>query len=189
MKNIRTREQFEAAAQDLVGLNIAGVTYFEIQYATEERCYLHQSRIGHFLDFGLELRMSDGQFRSFLWDHTFYQYGIGIFPHQAKLEVDTYHQWTVGGTSEWASFIGSTIEAVQVYWSWVSESVADEEAFCTCYPQDMKLSFSNGRHIYISASQHMDSSDTLFGMSDEILVVFDESVATKYLIGPHAKNK
>ena len=188
MKNIRTRKQFDAAAQELVGLNLAGVTYFEIEYEAEERIYLLQSQIGHFLDFGLELRMTDGQFQSFLWDSAFYQYGIGIFPYQANLEVSTNRQWDVSGTLEWVSLIGSTIESVEVYWSWVSDSVAAEEASRTYYPQDMKLSFSSGRHIYISASQYTESSDTLFGMSDEILVVFDESVAAKYRVGPHAED-
>lgn len=132
--------------------------------------------------------MADGQCRSILWDGTFYQYGIGIFPHQANREVNTNRQWIVDDTPEWAALIGSTIETATVYWSWVSESVVDKESHQTFYPQDMKLSFSCGRHIYISASQYMDSSDELFGMSDEILVMFDESAATKYHIGPHAKD-
>ena len=188
MKNIQSREQFDAAAQNLVGLKLVGVTYFEIECDTEERSYLYQPQIGHFLDYGLEFRMADGQFRSFLWDATFYPYGIGIFPHQAKIEISTARQWIVNNTSEWTPLIDSTIEAVEVYWSWGPELVADTKAHRISYPQDLKLSFSAGQHIYISASQYLDSSETLFGMSDEILVVFDESSATRHCIGPHAKS-
>ncbi|WP_299411418.1 hypothetical protein [Acaryochloris sp. IP29b_bin.148] len=186
MKNIRTRDQYDAVAQKLVGLEIQRVTYFEIEYGTDEPCYLHQPEIGHFLDYGLEFKTRDDGFRTFFWDGTFYQYGIGIFPHEAKCEVTTSRQWDVSATSDWRPFIGSMITSVDVFWSWASESVTDDEAFRTYYPQDLRLSFSCHRHIYLSASQYMDLSDRLWAMSDDILVVFDETVAQKYAIGPYA---
>ncbi|QDT68220.1 hypothetical protein MalM25_11380 [Planctomycetes bacterium MalM25] len=185
MKKIKTREQFEAAIQALVGLELADVTYYEIEYETQKRCYLHQPNIGHFLDFGVEFRMACGSYRSFLWDGTFYQYGIGLFPHKASLEVSTQRQWVVSDTREWCQFLGSSVESARVYWSWVAKSPATPEAYRTYYPQDIELAFTCGKHIYLSASQYSDNSDSLYGMSDDILVVFDESAAKKYCVGPH----
>jgi len=186
MKGIRTREQFEAAIQGLVGLTIADVTYFEIEYQTQEPCYLHQPKIGHFLDFGVEFRMACGSYRSFLWDGTFYQYGIGLFPYAACLEVNTQRQWVVSATPEWRQIIGSSVASARIYWSWVSGSPAAKEAYRTYYPQDIELAFTCGKHIYLSASQYSDKTDSLYGMSDDILIVFDESAAKKYQVGPHA---
>ncbi|MBT5018382.1 hypothetical protein OAF98_00550 [Planctomicrobium sp.] len=177
MKDITTRAQYDAAAQQLVGFKLDRVTYFEIEYEIGEPCYLHQAQIGHFLDFGLEFRMTGGDYRSFLWDGTFYQYGVGIYGHAANREVNTNRQWDVSETDDWHPFIGSTIIAVNVYWS--------QEGFVE-YPQDLRLAFSCHRHIYLSASQYLHSSDRLSGMSDDILVIFDEAVAMKYKVGPHA---
>ncbi|WP_146448588.1 hypothetical protein [Bythopirellula polymerisocia] len=55
-------------------------------------------------------------------------------------------------------------------------------------PQDVKLAFTCGKHIYLSASQYVDTSDSLYGMSDDNLVVFEEAVAKKYRVVPHASD-
>lgn len=185
MKDIRTRDQFESALNALVGLELAGVKYFEIEYEIQEPCYLHHASIGHFLDFGLELRMASGRYCSFLWDQTFWQYGVGLFPNEAKLELGASRHWDVTSTPEWRPFVGSSIEAARVYWSW-PEPLTAKEMHRTYYPQDLALSFAAGEPVYISSSRYSDASDTLYGMSDDILVVFDETVARRYGVGPHA---
>lgn len=187
MQDIKTREQYDSAIQEVVGLELATVTYYEIKYEVSGPYYLHHPGIGHFLDFGVEFRMACGQYRSFFWDGTFYQYGIGPYPQKATLELTgTNSKWDVSERKEWKELIGCRIESAEVFWSWASHSDAPRKSQRIYYPQDIKLSFAGGKCIYISASQYLEETDTLFGMSDDILIVFEESVARNYGIGPYA---
>ena len=187
MKHVHPREQFEAETQKLVGLTLSDVVYYEIEYDTPDPFYLRHPEIGHFLDHGLDLIATDGQCHSFLWDGAFYQYGIGLFPHTAANEVNTNRLWRVSDHDDWIPLIGRTITSANVYWSWI-DSAATDERDRTYYPQDVCLSFTGDQRVYISAAQYMEASNTVMGMSDEILVVFRESVARKYRIGPYAKD-
>lgn len=187
MKNVRTRQQFDALAQTMVGLTLAEVAYHEIAYRQPEPNYLHQMRIGHCLDYGLELIAEDGQRFSILWDETFLQFGLGIYPHTAEKEVRNTRRWLVAKDVNWAPLIGKTITAVEVYWSWVATISRPSKGDRTYYPQDLVLCFSDEHRVHVSASEYWYEKKKIVGNSDNILVVFSEQTASKHHLGPFAK--
>jgi hypothetical protein len=114
MKYIYTREQFEAQVHKIIGLTLSVVIYYEIEHENPEPGYLYKSDIGHFLDFGLELVADDGQCFSILWDGTFCQYGLGIYPHSAEKEVSTKRRWFVANDPNWMPLIGKAIKCIRL---------------------------------------------------------------------------
>ena len=56
----------------------------------------------------------------------------------------------------------------------------------TYYPQDLRLTFDNSCSVYLSAAQFLNDSDKLFGMSDNVLIVFNDDVAAHHQLGPWA---
>lgn len=186
MKDIHTREQFKALVQKMVGLTLSEVLYYEIEY--EKPGYAYQPDIGHFLDFGLDLVADDGKCFAILWDSTFFQFGLGVYRNSAKELLRNTHWWTVTNDSQWQQFIGKTIESAEIYWSWVAGSLDAPEETRTYYPQDIVLTFSNNRRIYVSASEYEEKSDSVCGLSDNVMVVFSDCIASKYQLAQFATN-
>ncbi|GAA5532420.1 hypothetical protein Dalu01_00809 [Deinococcus aluminii] len=83
--------------------------------------------------------------------------------------------------SRWAPLIGQHITDVTVYWEDVpTPNLGDG----TRYPQDIALTFELGARVFLSAAIYEDSSHTLFRMSDNVVVVFDELFAQCLRVGP-----
>ena len=178
MKNIHTREQLDALAQKMVGLKLAEVVYYEIE--DNEPGYLYKTKIGHFLDFGLDLVAEDGSYFSILWDDTFFQFGVGIYPRSAAQQIRVDRRWVVTRDPHWVPFIGKNIESAEVFWSWVDVSTSESARTRIYYPQDLILTFSNNRRVYVSASQWWEESQQVLGLSDNILVVFSDRIAAQH---------
>ena len=186
MRNIHTREQFNALAQKIIGLRLSEVAYYEIE--DNEPGYLYKTDIGHFLDFGLDLVAEDGRCFSILWDDTFFQFGVGIYSHSAAKQIRVDRRWVVTKNSEWAPCIGETIKSAEVFWSLVEVSENGSQRTRIYYPQDIILTFSNERRIYISASEWWEPNQEVKGLSDNILVVFSDRIAAQHKLAHFVLN-
>jgi hypothetical protein len=181
----RTREDYESVVARIVGCKLEAVHYYEIAYETNKPCYELNLHVGHFLDFGLNLTMSNGEQFGFIWDGEFYQYGVGIMQHSLSAEVDNARVWDVTSHKNWSPLIGREIINAKTYWSW-AQHIEEKERYY--FPQDIELQFNEGSCIYISASSYMSSSDTLIGMCDEISVIFDKEKAKKFRVWSFSSN-
>ena len=179
---MKTRADFDANLNRLVGYTIDRVVYFEVDYQDGRANFRDHPQTGHFLDFGLQMIDPSGRSSCITWDGTFFQYGLAVFIDTPPSEVLSGLAHDVTNDPEWMPFIGRTVTEAESFWSWVADSM-DPNAIRTYYPQDIRLRFDNGRCLYFSAAQLL-SDGKLFGMSDNVLVVFNDGVAERHLLGP-----
>src|SRR5262245_45019481 len=145
-----TRAEFEISVRRLVGLELRGVRYFEIDYSAfadgdsqssdRDDSGPRWSGDPRFdsLDFGLQLLTATGETVDSSWGDEFYQYGISLkVPLTAS---DTIRAWDVSETSRWNSLLGRRIQETRVFWSWVE----GRDIGRVHYPQDVKLTFDGG---------------------------------------------
>jgi hypothetical protein len=182
---METRADFDANLNRLIGFVVNRVNYFEIDYQDGRPYFRDHPETGHFLDFGVEMVDSSGRCACITWDGTFFQYGLGVFVDCPSGEVMAGLSYDVTNEPEWMPFIGRRISHVDSYWSWVADDM-EPNAKRTYYPQDIRLTFDNNRHMYFSAAQFFNDSGKLFGMSDNVLIVFNDDVAERHQLGPWA---
>ncbi|GAA4441441.1 hypothetical protein [Bremerella cremea] len=183
---METRAEYEANLNRLIGFVIERVTYFELDYQDGQSHFRDRADTGHFLDYGVELVDRSGRSVCVTWDATFFQYGLGVSIDVPGEKVLAGVAYDVTADPQWLPFIGSRVSSVASYWSWVGESM-EADAKRTYYPQDIRLTFENQRSIYLSAAQFLGDSDKLYGMADNVLILFDEAVAQHHQIGPWAE--
>ena len=182
---MNTRADFDVNLNRLIGFTIDRVIYFEIDYQNGRPLFRDHPETGHFLDFGVEMVDASGRSCCVTWDGTFFQYGLGVFVDTPSSKVLPGLSYDVTDDPEWVQFIGREIVGVESYWTWVADSMADN-AIRTYYPQDLRFTFDNDRSLYFSAAQFLGESGKLFGMSDNVLVVFNDEVAAQHKLGPWA---
>jgi hypothetical protein len=183
MKRSKLEYENDLAAM-MVGECLHRVRYFEIQYETDEPYYLNDFFPGHLLDYGCDLEMSDGSIVGFIWDGEFFQYGVGIFRKSLHDEVKLAKVRDVTEEQNWANLVGKNISRTRVYWSWAQYEGQEKQD----YPQDVELEFDDGSLVFLSASQYRKDTDTLWGMSDDIAVIFGENAAKQYKLGAYAND-
>jgi hypothetical protein len=181
---MKSRAEYDANLNRLIGIAIARIRYFEIDYQDGRPYFRDHSEIGHFLDYGVELIDPAGVPTCITWDGTFFQYGLAVYPESSSSDVLAGLSYDVSDDRMWRPYIGHKITAADSYWSWVAESM-EPNAERTYYPQDIRLVFDNRRSLYLSAAQYLDGSG-LFGMSDNVLIVFGDEAAKEHKIGPWA---
>lgn len=184
MQGVSTRQQFDAIVDGLNGVVIDRVCCFEVEYETDEASYLDRPDIGHFLDYGVEWRLTDGTFRSFIWDNTFYPYGVGLFSEPLESQVTESRKWDVTHSAEWQPLVRQPVSAATAFRSCVEEPTGNSRTY---YPQDLRITFGSIQSIYICAAQYLESSDQIMGLSDEIMVVFSEDIARRHKLGSFAE--
>jgi hypothetical protein len=190
MKNISPFEKYEQAMNELIGLTISEVRYFEPSWPEEEEpepFYDSFPHVGHFLDFGVELRMKSGAVRTFLWDNTFDSYGVGIYPETGASMLNRPQVWDVTRMPEWSPLIGATIRNAVAYWGRTSEFDGTQWGERSGYPADLHFMLDCDREFYLSTSSYNLSNGSLEPMADLILVVFERNVAAKYRLGSHGR--
>jgi hypothetical protein len=183
MKRSKFEYENDIAAM-LVGKRLTGVRYFEIRYDSDRPFYRDEPFPGHLLDYGCDLEIEDGSIFGIIWDSEYFQYGVGVFKLSLSSQLTDVRVWDVTSENHWASLIGKTITKVKVYWSWVQYEGHEKQD----YPQDVELEFEDGSVVFFSASQYNKDKDRLWGMSDDIAVVFGRDSAKRYGIGPYANN-
>lgn len=179
----RSKSKYENDIAALIGKQLKRVRYFEICYDTNLPHYLNDAFSGHLLDYGCDLEMRDGSIFGIIWDWEYFQYGIGITQTSLSTKLSGVRVWEVTNDKHWANLIGQTIAKVKVYWSWVQSEGSSEKIY---YPQDVEVEFSNACLVFFSSSQYNQEKDALWGISDDIAIIFDKDAAKRYNIGPYA---
>ncbi len=181
----RTKSEYEVdVIRMLIGKRLTGVRYFEIRYDTNEPFYICAPFPGHLLDYGCDLELEDGTIIGIIWDSEYFQYGIGVLKSSIASQLTDFSAWDVSKENHWTSLMNMAITKVKVHWSWAQYEGQEKQD----YPQELEIQFDDGSIVFFSASQYDKAKDTLWGMSDDIAVVFDNDSAKRYGIGPHAKN-
>ncbi len=174
-----THDEFEAIVAQLIGTDIVRVSYFEIEYGDQQAGWKGDPRFDS-LDYGVQLEDARGKVFSITWDAAFVEYGLCVCARSMAEIVVGPRKWDVSVESRWSKLIGERVIRVDVYWlrAWENDPEVIE------YPQDLCLSFSNGEVVFISATECLPNSG-LFGMMDNILVVFGDESAKAFGLGPH----
>ena len=171
------KNAFENQFLNLIGKRIIRVRYYEIEYPESEHMWQCDSRYDS-IDFGLDLLCDDDSLFAISWGSEFCKYGISL--DQSFLPTSKgYRSIDVSNISRWHDFINTKITDIKIIWSWAIESDSPKQKIY--YPQDLILSFDNGRNVFISALQ-IDTDDSFMGMTDNITVFFDKDTASKFKV-------
>lgn len=169
------REEFESIAASLIGETIVSVSYFEIAYENNNQMWSYDPEYDS-LDYGLDLVMKSGKTKGIIWGSEFCQYGVSINSASLSTQLKGVRKLDVSKNSRWQNLIGEEILTAKVVWSWVKESGLFKPK--VYYPQDLELSFSDNRKVYVSALDIQKKKPT--PMSDNLVVFFDRDEARKY---------
>jgi len=171
-----TRNEFESNLQSLVGERIKAIQYYEVEYENGEVLWNYDPRFDS-LDYGLDLVMESGLTKGIIWGSEFCQYGISMVSQSLSLELRGGRKIDVSNTSRWKDIIGREIENVKIIWSWEKEVGLFKKKIY--YPQDLILTFSGEKSVFISAMEIREGSH--FGMADNITVFFNKNDAEKFI--------
>ena len=172
---------FENKIQRVVGLTLLKVEYLEINYEPEHPKPYYKSQFSEIdsIDFSI-IFQTDKDKIEFYWDGQFYQYGIGVRFNE-KPETTTGQKWDVSTDALWEKFIEQRIANVKLTWKEVStheEKTGKSDKFI--YPQDLRIDFSNGKSIFMSAAGFLNENDKeVLGLMDNLTVTDNESLARK----------
>ena len=171
---------FENFSRKLIGLKIIKVEYSEISYDLENSKPYYPTKFKNLdsVDFSIFLHTTNGSLVEIYWDDKFFQYGIGIKVN-GHSDFPDYIIWNVSDNELWRQIIGTRIYDIQINWEAVTTK--DEKTGMTesyNYPQDIKITFSNDKNIFISASGFLEPDDNeVYGMLDNLTVTDNEELA------------
>lgn len=173
--------QIRERVRSMVGPRIAGVVYFELGVYSDPGPAWDRDPDFDELDFGLELRLDDGDAYWISWGNAIYAYALSI---EVDSTEDRRHmrQWDVSSNSRWQPLIGRAVTRAQIYWDWEQMDSGPRRWGL----QDLELTIEGGRVVYTSALS-IEPDREPFGHADSITVVTDEAVARRYAIGPFAQ--
>lgn len=170
---------FENLCRQLIGLTIIKVEYVEVAYeSTNPQPYYSTSfKNLDSVDFSIFFHTDTRKLVEIYWDGEFFQYGIGVKIDEPSSILGSV-KWDVSGGELWKKFIGKTIVDTLISWETVTTTSATWRKDKFTYPQDLKIAFSNGKHIFISASGFLNQGDEIVhGMHDNLMVTDDEELA------------
>ena len=180
MKLTQEQLDFEKRFEPLIGLKLSKAEYLEINYGSDYPSPFYQTRFKDIdsVDFSVILHFEDGYKAEFFWDGQFFQYGVGLKLNSESV-FSGYRKWDVSENELWKKFIGDSMKEIEINWEWVTtteEKTGKVEKFD--YPQDVKLSFSSNKNIFISAAAFMEEDDEkVYGLMDNLLVTDNEQLA------------
>lgn len=168
------REAFEHEVQRLVGLQLKQVRYYESQgdwpswHADPDFDSVRQ---------GLDFIGDDASF-FITWDASFWSYGLRVRPGALVDFLSEGHFEDVSESSRWSGLRGQRVRAARLIWEPIP--LAEEGAV---YPQHLVLTFEAGDQVYVSAATPQGAQAPFFGMSDHVVVLFNQELARHYLLG------
>jgi hypothetical protein len=173
------RAAYDERAQAMVGERLARVRYYEICYEGSQPSWdTGIPGVVDVPDFGLDLEMESGRVFGIVWDWEFTCYHLKVVPTSlAGIEVGHAAVWDVSSQSGWPPLIGRAIAGVAVHW-WPTWS-DDPVPLC---PLHLDIVFEDGQKVFISAAIYDRERDSLFGLSDEVVVIFGEEAARRYRV-------
>jgi hypothetical protein len=172
--------EFEKFSRQLIGLSIIKVEYSEIIYEPTNPKPYYPTQFTNLdsVDFSIFLHTDKDKLVEIYWDGKFFQYGIGIKINEPS-DFSGDIKWDVSGNDLWQKFIGAKIMDIEVTWETVTtteEKTRKTESFI--YPQEIKITFSNDKDIFISAAGFLNQDDKeVFGMLDNLTVTDNEKLA------------
>ena len=189
--------EFEKRVEELVGQEIIRVRYHEIDYRDADDQPLAEPQWNwcpdlDSLDHGLDLTAADGAVFHVTWGAEFTQYGVTVQTDPLR-DVTAVRVWDVTSGSRWAPLVGRRIVTADVFWESTryrtlqDDGTMSEWSDPVSYPQDLRLTFEGGAHVYLSAFE-IREGDFRAAMTDHISVFFDDAAAEEYGIGPFASN-
>lgn len=171
---------FEKHSRQLIGLTVLKVEYSEVDYDSTNPKPWYPTLFEKLdtVDFSVFLYCDNDTLVEIHWDEQFFQYGIGIKINEPP-NFPGNIQWDVSGDDLWSTFIGTMIVDIDIKCETVTETEAKTGTTKSyTYPQDMKIAFSNGRNIFISAAKFLSQdSKEVFGMMDNLMVTDNEELA------------
>jgi hypothetical protein len=175
---------FENHCKQLIGLTIIKVEYAEIAYdelsgkTNPEPYYTTHFPNLDSVDFSIFLHTDNDKLVEIYWDGKFFQYGIGIKINKPS-DFLGHIKWNVSSNDLWKQFIGTAISDIHITWETVTtREVKTGKTERFVYPQDIKVSFSNNKNIFISASGFLNQGDKeVCGMLDNLTVTDNEELA------------
>ena len=171
---------FENYCRKLIGLTIVKVEYAEISYEPMHPKPCYSTRFSNLdtVDFSIFFHTGVDQIIEFYWDGRFFQYGIGIKVNEPS-DFSGFQKWDVSNNDLWRNFIKTKIIDIKLTWETATtteEKTGKSETFT--YPQDIKITFSNDRNIFISAAAFLKQDDNeVYGMLDNLTVTDSEELA------------
>ena len=182
MKLTQEHLDFEKLSRQLIGLTVLKVEYSEIAYDQTNPKPFYPTKFENLdtVDFSIFLYCNNDKLVEIYWDGQFFQYGIGIKINEpSNFSGDI--KWNVSGNDLWKKFIGTYITDIYIAWETVmtrEEKTIKTEIFV--YPQDIKITFSNDKNIFISAAGFLNQDDIeVYGMLDNLTVTDNQKLARK----------
>ena len=192
--------EFENRVEELIGSQLSGVRYHEIDYFNGDGQPLAEPQWGwcpdfDSLDYGLDLLTEDSGVFHVTWGTEFTQYGVTVqnskFNNVGVQDVSVVRVWDVTRESRWTHLVGQRIVAADVFWQDTRfRTLLDDGTWSgwsdpVSYPQDLRLAFEGGACVYLSAFE-VREGDFRAAMTDHVSVFFDAAAAEEYGIGPFA---
>ncbi len=174
--------EYEIYCNKLIGLTIISVEYSEVVYSENEpkRWYNTQFDNLDTVDISIVFKTKDNQTIEIYWDGRFYQFGIGVKLNE-KSDFSGFQKWDVSNDKLWNNLLGSTINDIKLTWESVTTTELKSQRKETfIYPQNIKISFSNNKNIFVSAAGFINEADKeVYGRLDNLMVTDNEELAKK----------
>ncbi|WP_221090828.1 hypothetical protein [Deinococcus aquaedulcis] len=168
------RESFDQDVQGLVGLQLKRVRYYELHGDWPS---WHADPDFDSLKQGLDFIGDDASF-FITWDASFWSYGLCVRSGALVDFLSGGQFGDVSATSRWSGLCGQRVRAARFIWEPIP--LAEDRAV---YPQHLVLTFEAGNQVYVSAATPQGTRAPFFGMSDHVVVLFDQELARHYLHG------
>ena len=171
---------FEKFSRQLIGLTVLNVEYSEIVYEPTNPKPYYPTKFANLdsVDFSIFFQTDEEKLIEIYWDDKFFQFGIGIKINELS-NFSGNIKWNVSDNDLWKKIIGTTISDIFITWETVTtteEKTGKTDSFV--YPQDIKITFSNDKKIFISAAGFLNQSDKeVYGMLDNLTVTDNEELA------------
>lgn len=176
METLEAKIELNNKLEQLVGLAIEKVHYWEIKY--EQPCY----EVGHIesLDYGVSIQTTDGEKFYFIWDSNITSHNIKFVKGEIQKEFENLNNVSIHNVSKnknWKKVIGIKIKNTISLWSWVSNFGSDKKTY---FPQDIKLTFENNVSCIISAVEALEKNNFNY-LADNLTVCFNQEIANNYI--------
>jgi len=171
---------FEKFSRKLIGLTIIKVEYSEINYEPTNPRPNYPTKYKNLdsVDFSIFLHTNSEKLVEIYWDDKFFQYGIGIKINEQS-DFSGNIKWNVSPNDLWKKFLGTKITDINITWETVTTT--EEKTRKTnnfIYPQDIKITFSNDKNLFVSVAGFLDQNDEeVYGMFDNLTVTDNEELA------------
>jgi len=186
-------EDFNNMIFSLIEEKICKVEYFGLQSEFEGEIYSSNYKTNfsdvHSFELGLVLHMESENIFEFIWDNSFYCYGIGIVKNNfPDYQSEGVEKWVMTDDDLWKKYIGKEITNVSINWSSsmsvISHSPNKSEIgkkTKEIHPETCILYFHGTDDVIIISSSGFlgEDCDIVFTGHDNIIVTNNKETAVR----------